>query len=189
MNFCRRRHLFFLLIIHSLVPYLYSSRLSAEISTAGTMSVASSISMPVIAVRKAQVAHPTGDPNFSVMQGFPKPFSAEESDPFLMCDVFGPTPSKGIETNPDKFPIGWHPHRGMDILTYLTEGIGRHADSLGNRGTFSSPGMQWISVVSLFLSMVVKPFQLNLLLQGSGIEHAESGGTPAGENLQGFQIW
>jgi hypothetical protein len=105
--------------------------------------------MKVVAVRTAQVAHPTGDPNFSVMQGFPDPFSAQESDPFLMCDVFGPTPSKGVETNPDKFQVGWHPHRGMDILTYLTEGIGRHADSLGNRETFASPGMQWISVVSV----------------------------------------
>lgn len=66
-----------------------------------------------------------------------------------MCDVFGPTPSKGIQTDPDKFDVAWHPHRGMDILTYITEGTGRHADSLGNRETFSSPGMQWISVVSL----------------------------------------
>lgn len=28
----------------------------------------------------------------------------------------------GVETDPDKFPIGWHPHRGMDILTYMVEG-------------------------------------------------------------------
>lgn len=103
--------------------------------------------MRVLAVRKAQVAHPTGDPKFSVMQPFPASFSAEESDPFLMCDSFGPTLSTGVETDPDKFPVGWHPHRGMDILTYLIEGVGRHADSLGNRGTFASPGMQWISVV------------------------------------------
>jgi redox-sensitive bicupin YhaK (pirin superfamily) len=41
---------------------------------------------------------------------------------------------------------------------------------MGNRGTFSSPGIQWISA-------------------GSGIEHAEAGGTPAGENMTGFQIW
>jgi redox-sensitive bicupin YhaK (pirin superfamily) len=113
---------------------------------------------------------PTGDPTFSVMQSFPSAISAEEADPFLMCDHFGPTPSTGIEQDPDSFPIGWHPHRGMDILTYLTEGVGRHADSLGNRETFATPGMQWISV-------------------GSGIEHAEGGGTPAGQMLTGFQIW
>ena len=103
--------------------------------------------MKVLAVRGAEVAHPTGDPNFAVMQSFPSVFSAKEADPFLMCDAFGPVKSPGIETNPDKFQVQWHPHRGMDILTYITEGVGRHADSLGNRGEFASPGMQWISVV------------------------------------------
>jgi redox-sensitive bicupin YhaK (pirin superfamily) len=86
-----------------------------------------------------------------------------------MCDFFGPMESDGISTE-DEFPIGWHPHRGFDICTYLSEGIGRHADSMGNRETFSAPGMQWCSV-------------------GSGIEHAEGGGTPAGDNTTGFQIW
>jgi len=103
--------------------------------------------MKVLAVRTAQVAHPTGDPNFSVMQPFPAAFTAQECDPFLMCDAFGPVVSSGIETNPDKFQVQWHPHRGMDLLTYITEGVGRHADSLGNRGEFASPGMQWISAV------------------------------------------
>lgn len=86
-----------------------------------------------------------GDPNFSVLQAFPAAISAEDADPFLMCDHFGPVRSDGtrhvalcflgwwtksmlmftivgIETDPDKFPIGWHPHRGMDILTYMVEG-------------------------------------------------------------------
>jgi len=58
----------------------------------------------------------------------------------------------------------------MDIATYMLEGVGRHADSLGNRETFESPGMQWCSV-------------------GSGIEHAEAGGTPAGSSTIGFQLW
>ncbi|RYY70887.1 hypothetical protein EON63_22155 [archaeon] len=35
-------------------------------------------------------------------------------------------------------------YRGMDILTYLQEGVGRHADSLGNREEYATPGMQWI---------------------------------------------
>ena len=86
-----------------------------------------------------------------------------------MCDFFGPTASEGL-SGVDEYPVGWHPHRGFDICTYLTEGVGRHADSLGNRETFSAPGMQWCSV-------------------GSGIEHAEAGGTPAGQNTAGFQIW
>ena len=58
----------------------------------------------------------------------------------------------------------------MDILSYIISGRGRHADSLGHRQEFESPGMQWISV-------------------GSGVEHAEGGGTPMGERLTGFQIW
>ena len=126
--------------------------------------------MPVLAVRAAEVAYPTGNPKFSVMQCFPAAFTPEESDPFLMCDMFGPTTSEGVVTDEDSFPVDWHPHRGMDILTYMVQGKGRHADSLGNRETFDSPGMQWISV-------------------GSGIEHAEGGGTERGEVMAGFQIW
>jgi len=70
----------------------------------------------------------------------------------------------------DEYPVGWHPHAGMDIMTYLVEGVGRHADSLGNRGTFAAPGMQWMSA-------------------GSGVEHAEGGGTPVNMVMHGFQIW
>eukprot|EP00946_MAST-07B_sp_MAST-7B-sp1_P004865 g4865.t1 len=121
-------------------------------------------------VRDSKIAYPTGNPNFSVVQPFPSAFGEQETDPFLMCDEFGPTVSKGAIQDPDEFPVGWHPHVGMDICTYMREGVGRHADSLGNRGNFSSPGFQWISV-------------------GSGIEHAEGGGTPAGETTHGFQLW
>ncbi len=106
------------------------------------------------AVRKAQKTHPTGDPKFSVMQAFPAAVSEVEADPFLMCDHFGPAVSTAKVTDPDEFPVDWHPHRGFDIMTYLIEGVGRHADSMGNRGEYASPGMQWIST-------------------GSGIEHAE----------------
>jgi len=126
--------------------------------------------MPCLEVLQAEVTHPTGDPNFAVMQAFPAAVPAEVADPFLMCDEFGPSVSKGPITDPDKFPVGWHPHLGMDIMTYLREGKGRHADSLGNYGSYESPGLQWISV-------------------GSGIEHAEGGGTPKGERQHGFQIW
>jgi redox-sensitive bicupin YhaK (pirin superfamily) len=126
--------------------------------------------MKILAVRTAKTTYPTGNPNFSVKQAFPAGFDEKESDPFLMCDYFGPTISKGKATDPDKFDVPWHPHIGMDICSYLKEGVGRHADSLGNRGEYATPGMQWISV-------------------GSGIEHAEGGGTPAGEKITGFQIW
>lgn len=128
--------------------------------------------MPVQYIRDARTAHPTGDPSFAVKQCFPSAVPEQESDPFLMCDEFGPTPSKGAhgDDSDEGFDVGWHPHHGMDILSYMVEGKGRHADSMGNRETFDSPGFQWISV-------------------GSGIEHAEGGGTPAGERTHGFQIW
>lgn len=136
------------------------------------MAATSTVSalMRVIRAGTSKKTYPTGNPNFAVMQSFPASISATDSDPFLMCDHFGPTLSNGVETDPDSFPIPWHPHRGMDILTYIVSGTGRHGDSMGNRETFASPGMQWISV-------------------GSGIEHAEGGGTPAGEKMEGFQIW
>ena len=135
--------------------------------SAVTMSAAL---MSVLGIRNAQVTYPTGDPNFSVLQSFPAGFTAEEADPFLMCDEFGPTASKGKAVNDDEFPIAFHPHRGQDLLTYLVAGVGRHADSMGNRGSFVAPGIQWMSA-------------------GSGIEHAEGGGTPKGEIMHGFQIW
>lgn len=128
--------------------------------------------MPVLKLKAAQTAHPTGDPSFAVKQCMPAVISEEESDPFLMCDEFGPSLSKGAcgDDTDEGFDVAWHPHHGMEILSYIIEGRGRHADSMGNRETFSSPGFQWISV-------------------GSGIEHAEGGGTPAGERTHGFQIW
>jgi redox-sensitive bicupin YhaK (pirin superfamily) len=87
-----------------------------------------------------------------------------------MCDYFDMPESKGPADHEDDFPVGWHPHRGFDIASYLRSGIGRHGDSLGNRDTFSTPGMQWIST-------------------GSGVEHAEGGANEKGVSMQGFQIW
>ena len=43
--------------------------------------------------------------DFAVMQPFPAAISAEEADPFLMCDLFGPTVSAGKETDPDKYMV------------------------------------------------------------------------------------
>ena len=133
-------------------------------------STPSALTMNSFGVRAAKISYPSGDPNFSVLQAFPSAFSAEEADPFLMCDDFGPIRSTGKITHADEFPLGWHPHRGQDLLTYMTRGVGRHGDSMGNREEFNAPSMQWICA-------------------GSGIEHAEGGGTPAGEFMQGFQIW
>lgn len=124
--------------------------------------------MPLRKVLPASIANPFGDER-TVQQAFPGAINEKDADPFLMCDYFA-MPSKGASDDPDHFPVDWHPHRGMDILSYIKTGKGRHGDSLGNRETFDTPGMQWMSV-------------------GSGVYHAESGGTPAGEVAQGFQIW
>lgn len=137
-----------------------------------SVEIASGSMMPIKYIRDAQTAHPTGDPSFAVKQCFPAVVPEQESDPFLMCDEFGPMKSKGAygDDTDEGFDVPWHPHHGMDILSYIIEGRGRHADSLGNRETFDSPGFQWLSV-------------------GSGIEHAEGGGTPAGQHTHGFQLW
>lgn len=123
----------------------------------------------ILAIKAAKVTHPTGDPKFKVLQSFPAAFTAEEVSPFLMLDHFGPMISTGL-TGEDQFQVPWHPHRGQDLLSYMISGNGRHADSMGNRETFASPGIQWISA-------------------GSGIEHAEGGGNEAGVAVEGFQIW
>jgi redox-sensitive bicupin YhaK (pirin superfamily) len=124
--------------------------------------------MKVQRVVRAGKTHPFGDER-TVDQAFPSSIPAEEADPFLMCDYFE-MESKGLAKHEDDFPVNWHPHRGFDILSYLKSGVGRHGDSLGNREMFETPGMQWCSC-------------------GSGIEHAEGGGTPAGVMRTGFQIW
>lgn len=120
-------------------------------------------------IRKQGITHPFGD-HRSVKQAFPAAISSKLSDPFLMCDYFDMKESTGPAKHPDEFPVDWHPHRGFDIASYLKSGTGRHGDSLGNRETFDTPGMQWMSV-------------------GSGVEHAEGGATEKGIFVQGFQIW
>lgn len=132
------------------------------------LAAAASMAMRIVRIVPAGMTHPFGDER-TVSQAFPAAIPSEESDPFLMCDSFSLV-SAGVEPDQDTFPVAWHPHRGMDILSYLKSGVGRHGDSMGNRETYATPGMQWISC-------------------GSGIEHAEGGGTPKGETLAGFQIW
>ena len=51
--------------------------------------------MAIRYVRNSNTAHPTGDPSFAVQQCIPGVVPEAEADPFLMCDEFGPTPSKG----------------------------------------------------------------------------------------------
>ncbi|CAB9519806.1 Pirin-like protein [Seminavis robusta] len=124
--------------------------------------------MDILRIAQEGITHPFGDER-SVKQAFPAGIDTTAADPFLMCDYFHSKEDKGL-ADVDEFPVDWHPHRGFDICSYLRSGTGRHGDSLGNRETFETPGMQWMST-------------------GSGVVHAEGGGNEKGQVVQGFQIW
>lgn len=94
--------------------------------------------------------------------GFGEP---SESDPFLLFDDFR-------NDDPAKFEKGfpWHPHRGIETITYVLEGEVEHGDSLGNRGVLGPGSVQWMTA-------------------GSGIMHQEMPkGNKAGK-MHGFQLW
>ena len=86
-------------------------------------------------------------------------------DPFLLFDDFR-------SDNPDHYLKGfpWHPHRGIETITYVLTGVVEHGDSMGNRGLISSGDVQWMTA-------------------GSGIIHQEM---PKGDKkrvMSGFQLW
>ncbi|MBI2072231.1 MAG: pirin family protein [Gemmatimonadetes bacterium] len=91
--------------------------------------------------------------------------STEEFDPFLLFDDFR-------NDNPEDYLAGfpWHPHRGIETITYVLTGTVTHGDSLGNRGTLGAGDLQWMTA-------------------GSGILHQEMPkGDPKGR-MHGFQLW
>lgn len=89
----------------------------------------------------------------------------EESDPFLLLDDFRNDDPRAYEKG---FP--WHPHRGIETITYVLEGEVDHGDSLGNTGTLGAGSVQWMTA-------------------GSGILHQEMPrGNSAGQ-MHGFQLW
>ncbi len=85
-------------------------------------------------------------------------------DPFLLLDHFG-------SDNPVDYMAGfpWHPHRGIETVTYMIKGEFEHGDSMGNKGFIKSGDMQWMTA-------------------GSGIIHQEM---PVACEcvLNGFQLW
>ncbi|MDP6582267.1 MAG: pirin family protein [Vicinamibacterales bacterium] len=86
-------------------------------------------------------------------------------DPFLLLDDFR-------NENPEDYLAGfpWHPHRGIETITYVLAGTVEHGDSLGNRGTLGGGDVQWMTA-------------------GSGILHQEMPkGDPQGR-MHGFQLW
>ncbi|KAL3901182.1 MAG: hypothetical protein SGARI_006111, partial [Bacillariaceae sp.] len=124
--------------------------------------------MNILKVAEQGLTRPFGDER-TVQQAFPAGIPTELADPFLMCDYFNMAETEG-KAEEDEFPVDWHPHRGFAICSYLRSGTGRHGDSLGNRETYETPGMQWMNT-------------------GSGVVHAEGGGNDKGVVVQGFQIW
>jgi redox-sensitive bicupin YhaK (pirin superfamily) len=86
-------------------------------------------------------------------------------DPFLLLDDFR-------NEQPEDYLAGfpWHPHRGIETITYVLSGTVDHGDSLGNRGTIGAGDVQWMTA-------------------GSGIIHQEM---PHGDHdgrMHGFQLW
>ena len=88
-----------------------------------------------------------------------------EFDPFLLLDDFR-------NENPDDYLAGfpWHPHRGIETITYVLAGTVAHGDSLGNRGNLGDGDVQWMTA-------------------GSGILHQEMPKGDAQGRMHGFQLW
>ncbi len=86
-------------------------------------------------------------------------------DPFLLLDDFR-------SDNPEEYLKGfpWHPHRGIETITYLLEGSVHHRDSLSNRGVIHPGDVQWMTA-------------------GSGIIHEEMPFGDSRGTVAGFQLW
>src|SRR5499427_2098752 len=91
--------------------------------------------------------------------------TTKDFDPFLLLDDFrNDIPADYLSGFP------WHPHRGIETITYVLAGTVEHGDSMGNRGTIGAGDIQWMTA-------------------GSGIIHQEMPkGDPAGR-MHGFQLW
>jgi redox-sensitive bicupin YhaK (pirin superfamily) len=88
-----------------------------------------------------------------------------ESDPFLLLDDFR-------NDDPAAYRAGfpWHPHRGIETITYVLDGAVEHSDSLGNRGVLGPGSVQWMTA-------------------GSGILHQEMPRGSREGRMHGFQLW
>lgn len=95
---------------------------------------------------------------------FGGPDTAYLFDPFLLLDDFG-------SPNPDDYIAGfpWHPHRGIETVTYMLDGEVEHEDSTGSKGVLGPGGVQWMTA-------------------GSGIIHSEMPKLSQ-HGVKGFQLW
>lgn len=89
----------------------------------------------------------------------------KETDPFLLLDDFRNDVPRDYSAG---FP--WHPHRGIETITYVLAGEVEHADSLGNRGSITAGDVQWMTA-------------------GCGIIHQEMPKGDAAGRMHGFQLW
>ena len=88
-----------------------------------------------------------------------------EFDPFLLLDDFrNDVPEDYLKGFP------WHPHRGIETITYVLAGSVEHGDSLGNKGKMTAGDVQWMTA-------------------GSGILHQEMPKGDAAGRMHGFQLW
>lgn len=117
---------------------------------------------PVKSITKAQATIEGAGVHLHRAFGFHKP---SEFDPFLLFDDFRNDDPKLFEKG---FP--WHPHRGIETITYVLDGEVEHGDSLGNRGVLGAGSVQWMTA-------------------GSGIMHQEMPRASSKGQMHGFQLW
>lgn len=104
--------------------------------------------------------------------------TASLTDPFLLLDHFGSSRKEDYEMG---FP--WHPHRGIQTITYLLEGKVEHEDSEGNRGTILPNDLQWMSAGSgIYHQEMPRPLDMK-----DPEQMALSKGLP--ESMVGLQLW
>ena len=117
---------------------------------------------PILEQRSAQATMEGAGVHLHRAFGFQDP---SELDPFLLFDDFrNDVPEHYMKGFP------WHPHRGIETITYVLNGTVEHGDSLGNRGTLGAGSVQWMTA-------------------GSGILHQEMPKGNAQGQMHGFQLW
>ncbi|OIQ29829.1 MAG: hypothetical protein BM562_10565 [Alphaproteobacteria bacterium MedPE-SWcel] len=117
---------------------------------------------PVLETRAAQPTMEGAGVHLHRAFGFQDP---SELDPFLLFDDFR---NDYPELYQQGFP--WHPHRGIETITYVLAGTVEHGDNLGNTGTLGAGDVQWMTA-------------------GSGILHQEMPSGNINGQMHGFQLW
>ena len=117
---------------------------------------------PVIATTAAQPTLEGAGVKLHRAFGFHEP---DRFDPFLLFDDFR-------NDRPEDYKSGfpWHPHRGIETITYVLSGTVDHGDSLGNKGSLGAGDLQWMTA-------------------GSGILHQEMPQGNEHGQMHGFQLW